>query len=130
MQNKNNIFDFLKSLNFKSLNDFTPKQQKLLFHYLPDNLDLVVYAKVIEQSVEFSDNNNSPLWKTNICFASFVIIRDGILFDKFVAPLKVFRVRNFYENDMILDIMENLLTELDLFDEFIASKEEENIYDA
>lgn len=130
MLKEKTVFDTLKELNFKPLSDFSPKQQKLLFHYLPEDNELVIYAKVVEQLIEFSDNTNHPLWKTHFCIASFVVFKNNVLFDKFVAPLKIFRVRNAYESDTVSDIFENLLSELDLLDDYISEEEQDYGYEA
>lgn len=127
----NDIKSLLKQLNYKSLRDLSPTQQKHLKKYFPPELTETVYAKVVEQQIDFSDNNNEPLWTTTICFASIVFLdNDSNIFDKFIIDLKPLFIRNSYEVRAINEIINDLVSDQDKFDQFIPDLEEDIIYDA
>lgn len=124
--NRNPLIDKLTSLEFKPLTDFSLSWQKRFISLL-NNKDenIIVYAKVEEQLIEFSDNSNNPLWKTKLSLVSFVILgTDYSLIDKFVAPSYPFRIRNSYEADSLMDLYEKLGVELGELDGFIPEQEE------
>ena len=124
----------LNNFKFQLLTDFTPKRQKYLLTCLnlPSNCDLTIYAKVVEQLIEFSDGENNPLYSTTIRFASFVLLTpNGAIFDKFVCPITIFRIRNGYEQQTITEIIGDLSSELEVLDAFIIQNEtEDNCHEA
>ena len=128
----NPLVDRLISLQFKPLTDFSLSWQKRFISLL-NNKDenIIVYAKVEEQLIEFSDNNNKPLWKTKLSLVSFVILDTSYsLVDKFITPSYPFRIRNSYEADSLMDLYEKVGIELSELDEFIPEREEEIIYES
>ena len=117
----------LSNFNFKLLTEFTPKQQKHLSSCLnlPPNCNLTVYTKVVEQMIEFSNDNNEKLYSTVLRFASFVILSpNGAIFDKFISPITIYRIRNAYEEQTVIDIIDDLFDELETLDTFLPETED------
>ena len=128
------LTETLKEIDFKPITDFSSMQQKQLFSTLHLNLNeqknIIIYAKITERIIEFSDNDNIRLWTTKLSLTSFVILNDKYeLYDKFIVPTYPFRIRNQYETTELNNIYETLETELQQFDQFIPETEEQNIYE-
>ena len=118
--------ELLDKYHFRPITDFPLTKQKLFFNFVPDDPELVIYTKYEEQLIEFSnDDSKELLWATRLSIVSFVILKNGILFDKFIAPLKMFRIRNEYELQAFRELAEHLSTEIADFDQFIEEREDE-----
>ena len=122
MNQLNNVLN-----NFKTIEQFDPKQYSYLKTCLGSVLkyeEYTIYAKVTEQKIEFTDNNDNFMYSTVISFSSFVIFRlDGTLFDTFIVPLKPFRIRNEYEIKVVDDLLTELTNELDNIRDFYITED-------
>ena len=74
--------------------------------------------------IEFSDDNNKPLWSITISVASVVILDSkGEIFDKFAFAMKPFKLRNSYEFRSLTEVLNDFEKDLLEFDKFIDEEE-------
>ncbi len=98
--------------NYKKIKDLPKFVAKLI----PDIPNTVTpYAKIMQQTIDFTDFNDIRIYSTVISFVCFKIVDNetGDIVDKFIVPAHPFRVRTRYELESINEIINSFLSELE-----------------
>ena len=100
---------------YRDINEFPEFDRKHLLYFLRDKSLLLqnkkIYARIIDNKIDFCDLDNVLLWKTTITVFCYIIYNeDGTLFDKFCVP-QPFYVRSEYEISALQEVLEEMVEE-------------------